>query len=39
MQDLRGNMQFLRFLFPQVVQLHYLGEMENKASFDCLISQ
>jgi len=39
MQQLSEKTQFRGCLFPQVVQKHYLGEVGNKACFDCLLSR
>jgi len=38
MQHLSDKMQIMTLLFPQVVQKHWLGDVENKACFDCLLS-
>jgi len=35
---LNEKIHFLGFLFWQVVHKHYLGEVKNIASFDCLLS-
>jgi len=39
MQHLSDKTQFPGFLFPQVVQKHWLGEVENRVHVDCLLSR
>jgi len=39
MKHLHEKIQFPRFQFRKVVQKHQLGEMENIASVDCILSQ